>query len=186
MMKRDFALQKRLILGGVLLLVVADIALAVYSWKLASSPHTPQKEFALQSKNLKLLRGDIERAQGIQKDMPNIQKDCDGFEQSLFPANTGYSSVTADLGSISKKAGLRIDDLSFKQKEIPNRNLTEVAMDATVSGDYKNIIQFLNGLQRSQNLYEVDNLSLASEAQGQGPAGAIRVSMHLKTYFRTA
>jgi Tfp pilus assembly protein PilO len=183
-MKRDFHLRKRLIIGGVLLLVAADIALAVYSWNLASSPRTPQQQFALQAKNLELLRADIKRAQGIQKDMPNIQQDCDRFEQSLFPASSGYSSVTADVGAIAKKAGLQIEDLGFRQKEIANRNLTEVLMDATVSGNYQNVIQFLNGLQRAKNIYEVDNLSLGGESSGQ--AGFVKVAVHLKTYFRTA
>jgi hypothetical protein len=63
--------------------------------------------------------------------------------------------------------------------------MTEVVMDATISGDYKSVIQFLNGVQRSNSLYEIDALTLASENANQGPAGAIKVAVHLKTYFRT-
>lgn len=184
-MGRDFKLQKRLILGAVVLLIVGDLALAAYSWKLASSPRTPQQEFAAQSQKLEILRADIKRAQAIQAYMPHIQTDCDAFEHDrLFPAATGSSSVLADIGSISKKASLQISDLVFKQKEIPNRKMTEVVIDATVAGDYKNIVEFLNGLQRSQNIYQVDNLSLASEVQNT--SGMLRVAVHMKTYFRTA
>jgi hypothetical protein len=64
--------------------------------------------------------------------------------------------------------------------------MTEVIVDATVTGDYKRVIAFLNGLQRSGNLYEVDALTLASENTNQGSANVIKVVMHLKTYFRTA
>jgi Tfp pilus assembly protein PilO len=182
-MKVDLRLRKRLILGGVLLLVAADIALGAYTWRLSSGPRTPQREFDLQAKNLELLRADIKRAQSIQKDMPNIQKDCDRFELSLFPASSGYSSVTSDLGAIAKKAGLQIDDLTFKQKAIDTRNLTEVFMTATVAGNYQNVIEFLNGMQRSTK-YEVDDLSLANEAAEK--SGIIKVAVHMKTYFRTA
>src|SRR5579864_9331027 len=174
-MKRDLRLQKRLILGGVLLLVGADIALAAYNWKLSSSPRTPQQQFDAQARSLKLLRADIEQARGIQKDMPNIQKDCERFEHSLFPASTGYSSVTADIGSIAKKAGVQVEGLGFKQKEIASRNLTEVLLDATVSGSYQQVIEFLNGMQRSKNIYQVDDLALASEASGQ--AGSVKVAL---------
>ena len=183
-MQHDFKLRRRLIFGGLLLLVAADVALAAYSWRLASSTRTPEKDFVLQARNLKLLRGDIKQARNIQQDMPNIQKDCDLFEQMLFPASKGDSSVVADLGGIAKKAGLQLDDLSFRHKEGADRNLTEVVIDATVTGDYKSVVQFLNGLQRSQNVYEVDNLSLATEAQNQ--TGVVKVVMHMKTYFRTA
>ena len=64
--------------------------------------------------------------------------------------------------------------------------MTEVAIDATVDGDYKNVIGFLNGLQRSANLYEVDSLTLASENSNQTSANVIKVALHLKTYFRAA
>jgi Tfp pilus assembly protein PilO len=184
-MTRNFKPQKRLILGSVILLIVADVALAAYSWSLSSAPQTPKEEFAAQSKKLDILRADIKRAQGIQAYMPHIQTDCDAFENDrLHSANSGYSSVTADLGAISQKAALQLSDLAFKQKEIPNRKVTEVAIDATVTGDYKNIVEFLNGLQRSQNIYSVDSLSLASEVQNA--SSALRVAIHMKTYFRTA
>jgi hypothetical protein len=64
--------------------------------------------------------------------------------------------------------------------------MTEVAIDATVNGDYKSVIGFLNGLQRSANRYAVDSLTLASENANQGSANVIKVALHLKTYFRTA
>ncbi len=64
--------------------------------------------------------------------------------------------------------------------------MTEVAIDATVNGNYKSVIAFLNGLQRSASLYEVDSLTLASENANQASANLIKVALHLKTYFRTA
>jgi type IV pilus assembly protein PilO len=184
-MASDFRPQKRLILAAVILLIVADVGLAGYSWRLSSAPQTPKEEFAAQSKKLEILRADIKRAKGIQAYMPHIQTDCDTFEHDLlYDADSGYSAVTADLGTISKKAALQLSDLTFKQKEIPNRKITEVAIDATVTGDYKNIVEFLNGLQRSKNIYEVDSLSLASEVQSA--SSALRVAIHMKTYFRTS
>jgi hypothetical protein len=183
-MRRDFTRRRRAILGVVILLVLADVALAAYSWQLASTPHTPQQLLALEMRQHDLLRADIKRAQEIRDKMPAIQKDCDQFERSLFPATTGYSSVTAELGDTANKAGIHLADLTFKQTDIANRGLKEVLMDATVSGDYKHVIQFLNGMQRSKNLYEVDGLSLASETSTQTPTGVIKVTLHLKTYFR--
>ena len=184
-MRQDFTLRRQAIIGGVALLVLADVALAAYSWQLSSSPHTPQQQFAQQELQRKLLQGDIDRAQKIRNDMPNIRKDCDQFEQSLSPASSGYSSVTSELGSIAKKSGTRLEELGLRQTEIASRGTTEVTIDATVSGDYKSIIQFLNGVQRSTN-YEVDTLTLATENTNQGNSGVLKVSLHLKTYFRTA
>jgi len=45
------------------------------------------------------------------------------------------------------------------------------------------MIGFLNGLQRSANLYQVDSLTLASENANQA-SNVIKVVLHLRTYFR--
>lgn len=185
-MRRDFKLRKKIILGGVILLLFADIVLAGYSWHLASSPHAPQQQFAQEQLQLKLLRGNIERAQKIRNDMPNIQKDCDKFERSLPPAGSGYSYVASELGAVARKAGIHLENLAFKETKVASRGMSEVAVDATVGGDYKSVIGFLNSLQRSSSLYAVDSLTLAADSGSQAPGGIIRVAVHLKTYFRTA
>ena len=184
-MQHDFTFRRRAIIGGVVLLVLADVALAAYSWRLSSSPHTPQKQFEAQELQRKMLQGDIDRAQKIRNDMPNTRKDCDQFEKALPAASSGYSSVTSELGGIAKKTGTQIESLAFKQSAIENRGTTEVVVDASVSGDYKSIIQFLNGVQRSSN-FEVDALTLATENTNQGSSGILKVSLQIKTYFRTA
>jgi Tfp pilus assembly protein PilO len=185
-MRRDFTVRKRIILAGVILLVLADVALAAYSWQLSSSPHAPQQQLAVETKQHDLLKADIKRAQDIRDNIPAIQKDCDHFEQSLFPASSGYSAVRSELGVTAKKSGIQLEDLSFRQTEIANRGMTEVTIDATVNGDYKSVIGFLNGLQRSANLYAVDTLALGSDNASQASTNVIKVALHLKTYFRTA
>lgn len=185
-MRRDFSLRKRIILVGVTLLVLADVALAAYSWQLSSAPHAPEQQLAVETIQHNLLKADIKRAQDIRDDIPAIQKDCDRFEQALFPARSGYSAVRSELGAVAKKSGIQLEDLSFKPTEIANRGMTEIVIDATVDGNYKSVIGFLNGLQRSSNLYAVDALSLAPENANQASANVIKVSVHLRTYFRTA
>ena len=171
---------------AVVLLVLADIVLVVYSRLLASAPQEPQKAIAVETKRRDLLRADIKRAQEIRDNVPATQKECDRFEHSLFPASGGYSAVRSELGETASKSGIQIEDLSFKQAEISNRGMTEVSIDATVNGNYKSVIGFLNGLQRSGNLYSVDSLNLASENTNQASTNVIKVSLHLRTYFRTA
>jgi hypothetical protein len=185
-MRRDFTSQKRVIIGGLALLVLADCGLAAFSWRQASAPRTPQLELDRQTVLLKLLQGDISRARAIQRSMPATQMDCDKFEKSLFSASTVSSAVTEELSDIARKAGLQISAVNFHRKEIPNRGLSEVELEATISGNYAGVVRFLNGLQRSANVYTVDSLALASENQSQGGSGAIRVALHLRAFFRAA
>jgi Tfp pilus assembly protein PilO len=183
-MARNFQSTRVSILVALSLLGVADLGLAAYSWKLAATPRPPQERLEAERQQLKLLQADIDRAVKIRSRMPAMQKQCDDFERSLFPVATGYSSVSAEIGSIAAKSGIHIDTVSFKQKEIPERGLSEVAIEASIEGDYGSIVRFLNGLQRSRNLYAVDSLTLASQSQSQSAGGAIRVSLNARTYFR--
>jgi len=184
-MRHDFTLERRAILFGVVVLVAADIALAVYGWN-ASSARNPQQDLVILTRNRDLLRADIARAQDIRQKIPAIQKDCDQFEQSLYPASTGYSSVSAELGSIANKAGLQLESRTFQQNEVKGRDLEEVEIEAVVTGSYSGVVHFLNGLQRSNNVYAVESLQGKADEGQQGGRGEVRVSMHIKTYFRTA
>jgi hypothetical protein len=184
-MERNFKVWKRLILTGLTLLLGADLALLAYSWRMSLTPQTPKKEVSAEVQQLEVLRADIRRAEEIKQKMPSTQQDCDKFEHALRPASSGYSAVTAELGTIAAKSALHLDALTFKQNPIPNRNLEVVDMDATVNGDYASVVRFLNGLQRSDSVYAVDAITVTGDSQSHSGNGPVRVLLHMKTYFRT-
>jgi type IV pilus assembly protein PilO len=183
-MHRDFTLQKRAILIVVGLLLAADMGLAIYSWQLSSSPYTSQRVFDEQAIKLGVLNNDIKSAEFIRDHMPATRKDCEKFEQSLARVSTSSSSITAELDEVAKKSGLQETVLTYRQKEIPNRGMSEMTIEATVTGNYGSVVRFVNGLQRSQRFYVLDGLTLANDAQTQAATGTIRVGLHVRTYFR--
>jgi Tfp pilus assembly protein PilO len=186
MMHRDFTLRKRAIVVALALFLAADVALAAYAWNLGSAQSAQQQLAALQREEA-LLKADIARARSIQGEMPAIQKDCDQFESSFFPESSGYSSVTAELSAIAAKAGLSLDARGFHGAEVKGHGLREIIIEASVSGTYRDLVLFLNGLQRSPNMYAIESLSARPDNQKQGlRGGSLRVGIHLKTYFRAA
>jgi len=184
-MRSDFKVKQRVIVALLVLLVAADVSLGVYSWNLASA-QTVQQEVLLLTRNRDLLKKDIQRAQEIRSHIPAIQKDCDAFEGSLFPESSGYSTVSEELSSLARKSGLRLEGNAFKTQIVKGSNLTELGIDAEVTGDYTGVVRFLNGLQRSANYYAVKGLSAHSSGQAQGAKGPLRVTVHIKTYLRAA
>jgi Tfp pilus assembly protein PilO len=184
-MARDFKIKQRVIVLLLVLLIGADVALGIYSWNLASA-QAAQQELLLLTRNRDLLKKDIQRAKEIRTRIPAIQKDCDAFEESLFPQSTGYSTVSAELNSLAHKSGLRLDGNAFKPKSLKGSDLTELVIDAQVTGDYRGVVRFLNGLQHSPNYYAVDGLSARSGGQVNGAKGTLQVTVHIKTYFRAA
>lgn len=186
MTEEHFTSRRRAIFTVLGLLVAADIALGAYSWQLASAPYTSPKQFDALSIRLDALRANIQSAQKIKDAMPQTKSDCDKFEHALPPESAGSSSMATELDDIAKQSGLRVEGFSFKPKEVPDHGVTEENIDATVSGDYAAVARFVNALQRSQKFYIMDGLAVSGDSQTQKANGPLRVTMHLRTYFRMA
>lgn len=183
-MRVEFRVKKTVTLVVLAILFTADVVLAFYATKWATQG--PQSELAGQKAQAKLLRADIRRAREIQQSIPQTKADCERFEESLLSSSVGYSAVTAELTEIAKNSGLQAPALGFHSKELPDRGVVEIELDVTVSSDYKGVVRFVNGLQRSKNHYIIDGLTLASEPTARVTSGPLRVALHLKSYFKNA
>ena len=183
----DFQTKKRVIMIALAVLIVADGALYYFNSKLSSPSSERQQVLASQTRQLALVKADVERANKIRTTIPDILEKFDQFESTLQPATKGYSVITQELDEYAHDTHLIVDGVQNHQKEVSGRNLTEIDIDAAVTGDYNGIVSFLNRLQRSKNVYIVDSLAVDSgEEGGRGPAGVLRVSLRLRTYFRKA
>lgn len=183
-MRRHPKRQRQAILTALAVLLGTDAALGFYSWKLAS-PAEAQQELKVLTLNRDLLRADIKRTQDIREKIPTIQQECDAFEQSFFLERSGYSSVAAELGSLAAKAGLQLESTNFRRDELKDRHMSTVDIQAVVTGRYQGVVRFLNGLQRSKNVYAIEALTAAPE-QSQGAKDLVRVTISIRTYFRDA
>ncbi|MFY9528560.1 MAG: type 4a pilus biogenesis protein PilO [Candidatus Acidiferrales bacterium] len=180
-MNRNGTFWKRALGAALALLLLLDLSLAFVRWQAAqAAPQAMRQERTRLQTEARLLKADIDRARSIQQHMPDVGKECDRFyQEDLLPASAGYSAVMADLSDIAGKAGLRTSGLNFKQKDLKERGVTEIDIEASVEGDYPAIIHFINGLERSKNFYLMNDLGLDSQG-----TGGIRLKLALRTYFR--
>ena len=191
-MRREFSWYRVRLLGALGVVLAADLALGVIFYRADFSVHTPDKELSALSAQRKLLQADVTRARNIRKDMPKTKEDCVNFENTLPSSANGYSHVSAELTELGHKSGLQLGALTFRQKDLPGKGVAEIAIDATVEGNYKGVVRFLNGLQRSGGNYIVEDLSLATDVSGQipGQVGAheesdkVKVTLHLTSFFK--
>jgi len=173
---------KKWVVGALGILLLADVALAVFLWQ--SGVQAEQAMRADRDRlniTAKLLRADVKRADAIRVSLPQVGKDCSTFYDKTFPsAGVGYSTIESDLDSIATHAGLQASGVSFKPTTLSDRGVTELEITAQVTGDYASIIRFINGLEVSKNFYLLNDLSLDSAS-----TGGIRLQLKLHTYFRT-
>jgi hypothetical protein len=164
------------------LLVAADLCLAFFLWQSsregAQSMRAQRDRSAIQAE---LLRADIERGKQIRAVLPQVGADCDTFyRESFLNAASGYSSIQTDLNSIAAKAGVRTSGLTFQQRVVEGRGVTEITIKTGVDADYPSLVRFINNIERSKIFYLLDDLRLTSATPGM-----IRLEFSLHTYFRT-
>jgi hypothetical protein len=173
---------KKGVAAALSLLVVADLALVLVLWQIGrEGPQAMRSRKVSLTERARLLRADVERGQKIRVSLPQAGRECDVFyNKAFFDSSTGYSQIEADLNSISKAAGVQTSGLSFKQTEVKGRGVTEIHVSTKVTADYPSLMRFINGIERSQDFYLLDGLTLHS-----GKSGLVDMDLDLHTYFRT-
>lgn len=181
-MKRPVEDVKRWVLRAVVALLLVDAGLFAVVWQYEfEHPETGKKTMdRLRDEDRKMV-ADVRRAQRIREQLPDVRKECDAFlHDTLLVASTGYSAIEADLGKITAAAGLPAGGVGFKQKPTDKQGILEVEVNAVVEGDYSALVKFINGLERSKNLYLIDSMSLNA-----GHEHGARLSLVMRTYFRS-
>lgn len=174
---------KRVVWAALVVLLLADAALLYQKWRSGGDGSRAMQEQRDELRaQEKLLGADVRRVRAIRDRLPEVRQQCDEFfAQQFLQAKGGYSIVVADLSNIAEKAGLEATSVTFKERALDKRDVTEVAISAAVEGSYSNLVKFINGIERSENFYLLDSLSLTSAAGGE-----IKLTLALRTYFRAA
>ena len=172
--------RKKMVRWALGALLLGDLILAGVNWRLAAAPQRDPSQLVLLRRQRDLLAADMARGERIRKELPVVEQQCDTFFRRELPeAAAGYSTVVDSLGEVAGAAGLRTENITFRQHDADKRGIILVEINATVNGDYPSVVRFINGLEHSDKFYVLDELALA-----EGSAGILRLNMRLRTYFR--
>jgi type IV pilus assembly protein PilO len=75
---------------------------------------------------------------------------------------------------------VRVFGKKFTEKDPGIDGLQRVEIAAEVSGDYLQLVRFVNALERNKLFFIVDNLELENEQSGN-----VKLQIKLETYLRT-
>jgi type IV pilus assembly protein PilO len=158
-------------------LVLLDIAaIAVLLTPLAGSQETRQQE--LRQLWLTLKGRESAPWRGLDRKIPQAKRQIDDFYRQRFPDE--YSAISADLGKVASETGVRMSAGKYSQKDSGIEGLQRVEVEAQLSGNYLQLVRFINTLERNQLFFIVDDLQLGGEQNG-----IVRLQIKLETYLRT-
>lgn len=165
--------------AGLAVLLVIVIGLAIrfgLDWAATDSSSTG----ALETKQTQLKALDLETAplRGLDKRVAESGEQIDEFYGKRIPPS--YSAIAKRIGELQVKAGVRLSRVQYSQGA-PGSDLAEINMDAGISGDYPQIMRFVNGLERDQTFFVIRAMALTGQ---QG--GLVNLRLRVSTWLRPA
>lgn len=163
----------------VALLAIANLVLLVQlglAWKTLRAAR-PEEIAQLQQR---------QRAADLQalplRDLPQKLSDsthgADRFYEVRVPS--ADSAILAELGVLAQKSNVRLGRLQYGFAPVLHE-VTEVRMDASVSGDYTPVMRFINSLERDKMFFVINGLTLTGQ---QG--GLVNLRLKVTTYLHGA
>jgi hypothetical protein len=151
-----------------------------FTWKAATSDDAnaiAQQTIAMQT--AEIAKRPLE---GLDAKLASATADADKFYEQRLPSN--YSSVLTELGSLTKKQGVKLTRVQYAESPVLDGSagaLTEIRMDASLSGDYRPLVLFMNSLERDKMFFLISGVTLTGQQ-----SGAVGLRLRLTTYLRSA
>jgi len=134
----------------------------------------------LSAKQLQLKSLEIQTAplRGLDQRVADSRAQMLNFYGKRIPPN--YSSIDRRFGELGVKSGVRLSRVQYAQNP-PGSDLTEISLDAGITGDYPQIMRFVNDLERDQNFFVIRAMSLTGQ---QG--GMVNLRLRVSTWLKPA
>ena len=68
----------------------------------------------------------------------------------------------------------------YKQEDLTGAGVAPVEIEGNFSGDYLQLIRFINALERSKQFFTVDSVSLAGESNGP-----VKLDVKMHSFLRS-
>lgn len=177
---RRLVTRRNIYYGIVALLGAIDLYLLVQmglAWKAANTEDA--NAIAQQTVVMKAAEIAKKPLEGLDAKLTDATIDADRFYTARLPV--AYSDVLAELGVLTKKQGVKLTRVQYAEEPVleAGKTLTEVRMDASLSGDYRPLVLFMNSLERDKMFFLISGVTLTGQQ-----SGTVGLRLRLTTYLR--
>jgi type IV pilus assembly protein PilO len=162
---------------AVLLVVVIALAIRVgLDWAAINR----NAEQVVAAKQVELTAQELQTAplRGLDKKVDVTRGTLHTFYDKRVPPS--YSSIAGRFDELAVKSGVHLSRVQYTQG-VPGSYLTEISMDAGISGDYPQIMHFINSLERDQTFFVIRAMALAGQS-----GGLVNLRLRVSTWLRPA
>jgi type IV pilus assembly protein PilO len=179
---RRLGTLRNLHIAGVVVLGLVNLYLLVhmaFAWRAANSDNAAAlADQTIAMETAKIARQPLE---GLDEKLAQSTKDADKFYKQRLPF--ADSEVAGELGALAKKQGVKLIRVQYAHSPVlPGAagELTEARMDASLSGDYRPLVLFVNSLERSKMFFLITGVTLTGQQ-----SGTVGLRVRVTTYLRS-
>lgn len=162
--------------GFAVLLAIAVFLAVRLSFDWAAIDRHAEVELAGKQVELTAIEHETAPLHGLDKKVAHTRDQLHNFYDKRIPPN--YSSIDARVGELAVASGVRLSRVQYTQGP-PGSYLTEITMDAGISGEYPQIMKFINSLERDPMFFVIRTMTLTGQQGGQ-----VNLRLRVSTWLR--
>jgi type IV pilus assembly protein PilO len=166
-------------IAAVAVLAIANLVLLV---QLGLAWHTLRRdrpeELALKQTDLRMAELQAKPLRNLPERVADSTKGATHFYDGRVPG--ADSAILSELGALAAKANVRMSRGQYAFAPVLH-DVTEVRMDETVSGEYADLMRFINSVERDKMFFVISGLTLTGQ---QG--GLVNLRLKVTTYLHGA
>ena len=171
--------RKKVQIAIAALLVVDVVAALVLFSPLVGSEQSRREQLNQLWRELQQKTHEAEPLKNVDQKIAGARKQIDDFYKNRLPAQD--SSISEELGKVAGKNGVKIGQIRYKRKDPEPVGLRPVEIEAEFSGDYLQLVRFINSLERDPIFFIINSVELGGEQNG-----VVRLQMKLETYQKAS
>lgn len=181
----DRRLQPATLMAALVLLALADAGFYLLAvWPAERKERTLVAEIAaLQAEIGRTRQGTAALVEAAARIDDAEHRGAELVEQISLPRRTAFSALLSELGGVSEEAGMQIREASYSVTPIEGSDSYGIlAVNANFRGSYKNLMELLFRLDRSELFFIIG--SLGATPREDGGASELQVNMRFDTFVR--
>jgi Tfp pilus assembly protein PilO len=159
------------------MLAVDVVAVAVLLSPLVGSADSRTLQLNQLRVELRKKTREVEPLRGMDEKIVLAKKQIGGFYKDRFAAQD--SDLLDELGKVATANGVRMHQAKYKEENAEISGVVPVEIEGSFSGDYLQLVRFINALERSRLFFAVDSVDLAGES-----AGPVKLQITMHSYLR--
>jgi hypothetical protein len=171
---RELRVKLRIITGVLGILCALAVGLLIFMYV---DVGRQEQQFTSLHSQVQNSRGAMVPPATVEDRVKEAREQISHFYEDRFAASD--SSIFQRMGQLAAENHVLLSQASYKTADADLPGLQQVQISAGLSGDYEQVMKFINALERDKMFFIVDGVTLGNQT-----AGTVHLGLSVETYMR--